>query len=675
MITQKDKKRIEQLRNEINYHNHRYYVLADPVIADYEYDKLFRELKDLESKYPELITPDSPTQRIGEELTGKFKQVEHSIPMLSLENTYSREELLEFDKRMQRELESQPEYTVEPKIDGFAVSIIYRDGVLVQGSTRGDGLVGDDITNNIRTIKSVPLKLSADTTRHAEFPQGRKLMSIEVRGEVVMPKKSFRRVNEEREEKGESPLANPRNAAAGSIKHLDPRIVADRGLDMIVHTVPEPPEGYEDRCGLLKDLTRIGLKVNPDMKLCKSIEEAVDFCDSWEPKRWDLPYEVDGMVIKVNSFESRNRLGHTAKSERWAIAYKYPAVQVTTKLEDIILQVGRTGAVTPAAVLTPVNVGGVTVSRATLHNADEIARKDVRVGDWVFIERAGEVIPEVIKPIPERRTGKERRFTMPKNCPACGTKLVRYEDEVAWRCENLSCPPQVERRISHFASRNAMDIEGLGPKAVAQLIDAKLIKDFADLYYLEREGLLELERMAEKSVDNLLNSIKTSKGRDFHKLLFAIGIRYVGSNVAKLLSENFVSMNKLRVATSEQISEVSGVGPVIAEAVVKFFESSQNSQIIEKLRKAGVSMTASTEEGIRKPLSGKTFVLTGSLTGFTRGEATRSIESLGGNVSSSVSKKTSYVVAGDSPGSKYEKAKKLDVPIIGEQEFRSLLGQ
>jgi DNA ligase (NAD+) len=675
MITQKDKKRIEELRNEINYHNHRYYVLDDPVIADYEYDKLFRELKDLESKHPEFITADSPTQRIGEELTGGFKQVEHRIPMLSLDNTYSREELLEFDKRMQRELESQPEYTVEPKIDGFAVSVVYNGGVLVQGSTRGDGLVGDDITNNIRTIKSVPLKLSADTTHPAKSLRSKKLMDIEVRGEVVMPKKSFERVNKEREEKGEALLANPRNAAAGTIKHLDPRIVADRDLDMIVHTVPEPPEGYENRCGLLKELAGIGLKVNPHMKLCKSIEEAIDFCDSWEPKRWDLPYEVDGMVIKVNSFESRNRLGHTAKSERWAIAYKYPAVQVTTRLENIVLQIGRTGAVTPAAVLTPVNVGGVTVSRATLHNADEIKRKDIRIGDIVFIERAGEVIPEVIKPILEKRTGKERRFRMPKNCPACGTPLVRYEGEVAWRCENLSCPPQVERRIEHFASRDAMDIEGLGPKAVAQLIDAKLIKDFADLYYLEKDKLLKLERTGDKSVDNLLHSIEESKTRDFHRVLFAIGIRYVGSNAAKLLSQNFASMDELRKDPQEQINSIDGIGPVIAEAVVQFFKNPENIRTIERLQKAGICMASKADGRIGKPLSGKTFVLTGSLTGFSRGKATKAVESLGGSVSSSVSKKTSYVVAGDSPGSKYDKAKKLDVPIIDEDEFKEMVKQ
>lgn len=492
-----------------------------------------------------------------------------------------------------------------------------------------------------------------------------------------MPKESFERVNKEREKRGESLFANPRNAAAGTIKHIDPRVVAERGLDMIVHSIPIAPEGYKEHHAVMRDLGEVGLKVNPDIKLCKSIEEVMDFCDSWEPKRWELPYEVDGMVIKINSFEYQVRLGSTTKNPRWTIAYKYPAAQVTTKLEDIVLQVGRTGTITPVAVLTPVGLGGVTVSRATLHNADEIARKDIRKGDVVFVERGGEVIPEVVKPVVEKRTGKEKPFKMSKNCPACGSKLVRYEGEVAWRCENLSCPPQVQRRIEHFVGRNAMDIEGLGIKVIAQLIDEGFIQDFTDIYWLKerRQELIGLERMGEKSVDNLLNAIEGSKARDFFRVLFAIGIRYVGIHAAKLLADNFQSIDKLKEASFEEINAVPEIGPVIAESVVNFFKEPGNLGMIERLREAGVCLAAEVGEEVPKPLSGKTFVLTGSLSEFSRADATRAIESLGGRVSSSVSKNTDYVVAGESPGSKYEKAKKLGVRIIVEEEFEKLLGR
>jgi DNA ligase (NAD+) len=554
---------------------------------------------------------------------------------------------------------------VEPKIDGFAVSLVYRNGVLVQGSTRGSGVVGDDITNNIRAIKSVPLRL---LTKDERF------MNIEVRGEVVMPKESFERVNKEREKRGEPLFANPRNAAAGTIKHLDPKVVAERGLDMIVHSIPEVIEGYRDMYSLLKDLGKIGLKVNPHVKLCNSIEEVKEYCDLWEPKRWELPYEVDGMVIKVTSFEHQRKLGSTSKSPRWMIAYKYPAAQVTTKLKEIKLQVGRTGTITPVAILVPVKIGGVTVSRATLHNADEIKRKDIRIGDTVFVARGGEVIPEIIKPVPENRTGEEKVFKMPENCPACGSKLVKYKDEVAWRCENINCPPQIERRISYFASRNAMDIEGLGPKVVAQLIKANLIRDFTDIYYLKREDLLGLERMAEKSVDNLLNAIEASKNREFYRVLFAIGIKYVGMRASKLLADKFKDIDGLKKASFEDINAIPEIGPVIAESVTKFFKDQNNLRIIERLRKAGVCLAAK-EAKTPQSLSGKTFVLTGSLASFSRTEATKAIEKLGGRVSSSVSKKTDYVVVGESPGSKYEKAKELGIPIINEEEFKKLLAQ
>lgn len=663
-MIQEIRKKVEKLRKEINYHNYRYYVLNDPVISDYEYDMLVKELEELESRYPELITPDSPTQRVGGELTGGFAQVEHKIPMLSLENTYSREEVLEFDRRMCKELGVKPEYVVELKIDGVAVSLVYRDGILVRGATRGDGFTGDDVTHNIRTIKSIPLKLLTDN---------KNLMNIEVRGEVLMPKSSFEQSNRERESSGEPLFANPRNAAAGTLKHLDPKVASARRLDIFIHTVPTPPKGYASHYDILMTLSEIGLKVNPNIKLCKSIESVIDYCNFWEPQRGGLPYEVDGMVIKVNSFEHQLKLGSTTKNPRYAIAYKFPALQVTTKLENIILQVGRTGTVTPVAVLTPVRLAGSTISRATLHNADEIARKDIRVGDTVFIKKGGEVIPEVVKPVVEKRTGREKIFKMPKTCPVCGNELVRYEGEVAWLCENLRCSAQVQRRIEHFVHRNAMDIEGLGEKVIKQLIDAKLISDFTDLYFLKRDALLQLERMADKSVDNLLNAIEGSKGREFFRVLFAIGIRYVGIYAAKLLTEKFHSIDQLKEATFDEINSIPGIGPVIAQSIVDFFKDSNNLKVIERLRKAGVCLESKVKKGAPKPLAGKIFVLTGTLSSFTREEATELIESLGGRVSSSVSKNTDYVVAGDSPGSKYTKAKELGVKIIDEEKFKALV--
>lgn len=660
------KKKVEDLRKQINFHNYRYYVLNDPVISDYEYDMLMNELKELESQYPEFVTPDSPTQRVGGEISGGFEQAEHKVPMLSLNNTYSKDEVMEFDSRIQREFRVNSEYVVELKIDGLAVALEYRDGRLVRGSTRGDGLVGDDVTHNIRTIKSVPLRL---------LTEDREFMNIEVRGEVFMPKESFELANRAREEAGEPLFANPRNAAAGTIKHLDPKIAAARNLDIFIHTIAVPPEGYTTHYEILSVLKKIGLKISSDVKLCKSVNEVMAFCDSWEPKRHNLPFEVDGMVIKVNSFEQQQKLGMTTKNPRWSIAYKFPAIQATTKLEDIKLQVGRTGIVTPVAVLTPIRLSGSTISRATLHNADEIARKDIRIGDTVFIEKGGEVIPEVVKPVIEKRTGKEKKFQMPKRCPVCNSKLVRYEGEVAWRCENLQCLAQVQRRIEYFVSRNAMDIEGLGYKVVKQLLDAGLIQDFTDLYYLKREKLLALERMGEKSVDNLVDAIEASKNRDFHRVLFAMGIKYIGSRAAKLLAEKFLSVDRLKQATFEEINSIPAIGPVIAESVVKFFKNPKNRQIINKLRKAGVRLEQEVKESVPEPLAGKTFVLTGTLSGYTRDEAAELIESLGGRVGSSVSKNTDYVLAGESPGSKYDKAKQLGVPIIGEEEFKKLLTQ
>jgi DNA ligase (NAD+) len=525
--------------------------------------------------------------------------------------------------------------------------------------------VGDDITNNLRTIKSLPLRL---------LTHERGLLNMEVRGEVYMPLESFRRVNKEKEKRGESLFANPRNAAAGTIKHLDPKIVSERNLDMFIHTIAIPPsKRYKTHYETLLAMSKAGLKINPNMKPCKDIKEALRYCASWEDKRKKLAYDVDGMVIKVDQFEMREKLGTTQKSPRWAIAYKFPAEQATTKLKDIILQVGRTGTITPVAVLESVKLSGSTISRATLHNQDEIARKDIRIGDTVFIEKGGEVIPEVVKPLIEKRTGKEKPFKLPDRCPICGSKLVRYEGEVAVRCENVRCPAQVRGRIEHFASRNAMDIEGLGIKLVHQLVDEGLLQDYGDIYRLEKESLLKLERMGEKSAQNLLNAINESKKRDFYRVLFAIGIRNVGIHAARLLAENFPSISKLQRAKYEEIREIKEIGPVIAESVAKFFQDPENRKVIEKLKNAGVNFGGRKKEKGEKPLSGKTFVLTGGLKGFTRDEAREAIERLGGRVTSSVSKNTDYVIVGESPGSKYQKAKELNLKLLNEEEFKSLI--
>lgn len=689
MRESEDNRRIEELRRKINYHSYRYYVLNDPVISDYEYDKLFDELKSLESLHPELITPDSPTRRVGNELSGKFKEVTHEIPMLSLENTYSREEVYEFDNRMKKDLETSPEYVVELKIDGAAVSLVYENGKLLRGSTRGNGIVGDDITNNIRTIKSVPLILLTEDKNLAQIAQQSwtswtnvpnvTKSNIEVRGEVFLPKKSFESANLERAKSGEPLFANPRNAAAGTLRQLDPKVVANRKLDIFIHTSPYPIESTH--WGALQTLGKMGFKINPNKKLCKTIEEVMDYCNSWENKRKELPYEVDGMVIKVNDFELRERLGSTGKNPRWAIAYKFPATEVTTVLEDITLQVGRTGIITPVAKLKPVLLSGSTISSATLHNADEIARKDIRIGDTVFIKKGGEVIPEVIKPVIENRTGKEEVFNMPDSCPVCGEKLVRYEEEIAWRCENLQCPAQTQRRIEHFVSRDAMNIEGFGTKLVAKLMEEGFIREFTDIYKLKgkRAELIELDRMGKKSVDKLLAEIEKSKTVEFYHLIFALGIRHIGIHSAKLLANNFNNIDDLILASPERLTEIKEIGDIVAESIIAFLKSGKNIKLIEELRTAGVKLTLGRDRsldlsGDEKTLTGKTFVLTGELTNFSRNKATELIESRGGRVSSSVSKNTDYVIAGESPGSKYEKAKTLGVKIINEQEFKELLG-
>ena len=660
------KKRISELREEIRYHDRKYYVENNPVISDYEYDQLMEELKKLESEHPEYVTPDSPTQRVSGQPVEGFSSVKHKIPMLSLDNTYSSKELLDFDKRMKKFLGGEkPDYAVELKIDGVGVALIYENGVLVRGATRGDGSTGDDITSNIRTIKSIPLKLDiANETKP--------LANCEVRGEVYMTRKGFEALNKEKAKKGEPLFANPRNAAAGSLRQLDPKVVSKRNLDVFLYTLSYTKEGgYKTHMECLEAMKKAGLKVNPNINKFSNIEDVIKYCDSWENKKETLDYETDGMVIKVESLEQQKRLGSTIKNPRWAVAYKFPPKQVTTKITDIVIQVGRTGALTPVAVLEPVELSGSTISRATLHNEDEIKRKDIRVGDTVFIEKAGEVIPEVIKPVKEKRTGKEKIFIMPKKCPVCNSDVVRPEDEAVSRCIGLRCPAQLKNSLHHFASRHAMNIDGLGPAIIDQLVDKKIVRDISDLYILKIDVLANLERMGEKSAQNLLDEINESKKNEFSRLLFGLGIRYVGRHIAKLLSENFSSIDEIMHAEKEKIEKIEGIGGIVAESIILFFRDEKNREIIEKLGKNGVSMESKVEK--KGLLSGKRFVFTGILEKYSRAEAEGIVESLGGSFTSSVSRNVDYVVAGKEPGSKYEKAKKLGIAIISEEEFDKLV--
>lgn len=656
-------RRMRELIELISYHDVKYYVEDSPEISDYEYDLLLRELRDLEQKYPDLALPESPTQRVSGKPLDEFPQVEHMVAMLSLDNCYSEDELKEFDARIRKLLEGEPvEYVVELKIDGLGIALMYDDGVLVRGATRGDGRVGEDVTQNIKTIKSVPLKLRPGSIRTAE-----------VRGEVYMSKEGLRRLNKEREKAGEPLFANPRNAAAGSIRQLDPKVAASRPLDAIIYTLSysrDPmPETHEECLALMR---RSGLRTSPHTKVFKNISEVLQHIASWESKRDSLEYDIDGIVVKVNSLDQQRRLGNTAKNPRWAIAYKYPPKQMTTKLLDIDVQVGRTGALTPVAVLEPVQVGGVTVTHATLHNEDEVRRKDLRIGDQVLIERAGEVIPQVVKPIVEKRTGSEREFRMPTSCPVCGSKAVREEGEAVRRCVNASCPAQVKERLRHFCSRDAMDIEGVGPSLVDQLVDKGLVKDAADLYELRKEQLLGLEGIAEKSSENILSAIKGSLDRDFARVLFALGIRHVGKATANDLADAFGSMERLISADKDELSQVEGIGEVVASAIHDFFENASNRKLIERLKAAGLPMKSSARPG--GPLAGKVFLFTGELSSMTRSEAERRVESLGGKVSASVTKGTDFVVVGRDPGSKLEKAKRIGKTILDEAAFLRMTG-
>ncbi|MDD5154775.1 MAG: NAD-dependent DNA ligase LigA [Desulfovibrionales bacterium] len=665
--TKEIEQRIKKLREDIHYHNYCYYVLDSPVISDAEYDRLMRELIELEDKYPHLITPDSPTQRVGAAPLEKFGTVRHALPMLSLENAFDEAEAREFEQRIKRflRMDGLIDYVAEPKMDGLAIEIVYEDGLLSTASTRGDGVTGEDVTQNVRTIKSIPLRLQ----RGESIPR-----RLEARGEVFLSLKAFKEINQQRIRDGEPPFANPRNAAAGSLRQLDPRVTARRPLDFFAYGVGVVEgRSFTSQWEILTVLPRLGIKVNPLIRRCKGIEGCIDYFQELEGRRRNLAYEIDGMVIKVDSFSLQDRLGVKTRSPRWAVAYKFPANQASTRILDIQVQVGRTGTLTPVAIMEPVNIGGAEVSRATLHNQDEIARKDIRIGDTVLIQRAGEVIPEVVKSIPEKRTGKEKKFVMPEICPVCGARVVQLPYEVAVRCPNTSCPAQVKESIAHFASKSGMDIEGLGEKIVAQLVDSGVIKDAADLYYLTREQILALERFAARSTENILVAIDKSKQTSLLRFLYALGIRYVGEKTAQILAEKFGSLAALATAAMEQLMEIDEIGPQVAASVTTFFAEKKNQDVIHRLLAAGVSPAPPVPIGPR-PLAGQSFVFTGGLESFSRDEAKNKVKELGGIVSSSASRKTNYVVAGKDPGSKLARARELGVTILTEEEFKRLIG-
>ncbi|EED2441402.1 NAD-dependent DNA ligase LigA [Listeria monocytogenes] len=657
-----DKKRYEELINILDQYSYDYYVIDNPTVEDAEYDQKMQELLKIEEAHPEWVTPESPSKRVGGEVLEGFKKVAHDTPMLSLANAFNHEDLADFDRRIRDKVGDDIAYMCELKIDGLAVSLQYENGKYKQGATRGDGTIGEDITANLRTIRSIPMKLQKD-------------YSIEVRGEAFMPKRSFQKLNEIREEEGQMLFANPRNAAAGSLRQLDTKIAASRNLDIFLYAVADFGEmGVETHSAGLDMLETLGLKVNKERRLCSSLEEVYAYIDEWTEKRADLAYDIDGIVLKLNNLEQQRQMGTTVKSPRWSIAYKFPAEEVPTKLLDIELNVGRTGVITPTAVLEPVRVAGTTVSRASLHNEDLITEKDIRIGDTVLIKKAGDIIPEVIKSITEERSGSEETFHMPKNCPTCDSELVRLEEEVALRCINPKCPAQIKEGLIHFVSRNAMNIDGLGEKVIIQLFSQHLIKDVADLFFLSKEKLLELERMGEKSVTNLLASIEASKQNSLEKLLFGLGIRHVGAKAAKSLAVHFETMDNLKVADKETLTNINDIGEKMADSIVTYFANEEVHDLLEELKRAGVNMTytgpkledMSEEELV---FAGKTVVLTGKLEKLTRNDAKALIESLGGNVSGSVSKKTDVVVAGSDAGSKLAKAEELAIPIWSEEDL------
>jgi len=679
MEPEKARERIEKLRAEINHHNYRYYVLDDPEVADAEYDELMRELQGLEAKYPQFLTPDSPTQRVGAAPVEAFGVVEHPLPLLSLGNAFSSEELNAWYNRISKLIAGEKfGFACEHKIDGLAVALTYINGKLVTGATRGDGLRGEDITRNLRTVRSIPLSVPKDAPPR-----------FEVRGEVFLPRAGFEKLNRERAKEGLPLFANPRNAAAGSVRQLDPRITARRPLDIYIYMLgwaegkTTPPTHWET----MEYLKSLGFKINPNNRLLDNIEQVAEFHHTWEAKRESLPYEADGIVAKVNRIDLQERLGDVGREPRWSIAYKFAAVEATTLLKSIEISVGRTGTLNPYAVLEPVSVGGVTIKQAALHNEDDIRRKDIRVGDTVIIRRAGEVIPEVVGPVKTRRTGREKEFSLPDKlydkekkrpaCPECQAEIFRPEGEVMYYCSNASCPAQVHERLEHFASRGAMDIRGIGESQSAMLLREGLVKDVSDIYYLKdrRKQLLDMERMAELSVDNMLAAIEKSKERPLARVIFGLGIRHVGSETAEILARKFHGIEALANASREKLMEIEAIGPKIADSLTAFFREAENQKIIDRLGKAGVKLEekAKTE---KLPLAGKEFVVTGRLEAFSRQEAEAKIKALGGTAKDNVTKKTSYLVVGADPGgNKLAKAQELGTRQIKEEELLRLLGQ
>jgi len=668
-LTPDIRQRARFLAAELTRHNYRYYVLDDPEIADSEYDRLMQELGDLEQRWPELVTPDSPTHRVGAPPLSKFVSVPHSLPMLSLDNAFNDDDIFEFERRIRRILKTTAPipYMVEPKMDGVAVELIYRDGLLAQAATRGDGFVGEDITANVRTIRALPLRLSVPV-------DGAVPATLEVRGEIFIHREAFRQFNRERIAAELPPFANPRNAAAGSLRQLDSQVTAQRPLNIFCYGIGvmqgDVPASQSE---LLARLKMFGLPVNPLVQSCRTIEEVLAVYRELEARRETLPYDIDGMVIKVDARALQDQLGTTSRSPRWAIAYKFKAIQATTRLEAIEVQVGRTGALTPVAHLTPVSVGGVVVSRATLHNQDEIDRKDVRIGDTVLVQRAGDVIPEVVMPVVSKRRGDERRFRMPDVCPSCGASVVRTEGEIALRCFNADCPAQLKERIRHFASKNAFDIDGLGEKLVDQLVSRGLVASFPDLFGLEAADLAGLDRMAEKSAANLIAALQASKTISFDRFIFALGIRHVGEHVARVLAKHFSGVAALEAADREALEAIEGIGPIVAASVASFFGREENTEMIRRLLDSGVQITMD-QAAPDTHLSGLTFVLTGTLARMSRAQAQGLIEAAGGKVTGSVSRKTDYVVAGTSPGSKIDKARQLNVAVIDEARLWEMLG-
>lgn len=667
MTNDNAEKEIAELVDKISYHNYRYYVLDSPEISDAEYDRLFDRLSELEKKHPELKRPDSPTQRVGAEPAEKFNPVKHSVPMLSLNKCNTEKEFDDFVRRCNDELAGDSEkieYHVEPKFDGLAVELVYRKGIFIQGSTRGNGITGEEITDNLKTVRTIPLKLR--TKNPPEL--------LEVRGEAIMFNEDFEAMNKRRERAGEELFANPRNAAAGALRQLDPKITASRPLRFFAYGVGLS-EGalFDKHSETMNYLKEVGFIISEDAILTSKTDDVKTKYNELLENRPDLEFDMDGSVIKINSYRQQNKLGELSRSPRWAIAWKFPPAEETTKVEDIMVQVGRTGIITPVAKFTPVRVSGVEVRRASLHNEDELRKKDIRIGDTVVIRRAGDVIPEVVKVIKSSRTGKEKIFHMPDECPVCGQPVTRSEGEAYYRCNNLSCPAQVKERIIHFASKPGVDIDGLGGKLIEQMVDKDMIKTPADLYFLKKDEILKLERMADKSAQNIIDAIEASRKPDLPHLINALGIRNVGEHLADVLAGHFGTLEKLMEANYDELSGINEVGPTIADSIVKFFENPENKRMIGALEKGGMKFPKAEKKSSYQPLAGQTYVITGTLADFSRRQAKEALENLGAKVASAVSKNTNYVIVGNDPGSKYDKAEKLGIEILDEEKFKALL--